>query len=115
MTGPAVGSTGTANQAFHLEKGNTVVLTNGTVTSSADSGVWMLVQNYCDLTLENVTLDGSNIPGSGNYTLSNNCGNVVIGDGTHIIANDGSRAVDTSAICGRELLRLADIHRRGGE
>ena len=26
-----------------------------------------------------------------------------------------SRAVDTSAICGREPLRLADIHRRGGE
>ena len=26
-----------------------------------------------------------------------------------------SRAVDTSAICGRELLRLADIHRRGSE
>lgn len=26
-----------------------------------------------------------------------------------------SRAVDTSAMCGRELLRLADLHRHGGD
>ncbi|MBQ9814660.1 MAG: InlB B-repeat-containing protein, partial [Lachnospiraceae bacterium] len=90
----AVGSSGTKTQALHLEKGNTVILKNGTVTCTADSGVKMLVQNYADLTLENVTLDGSNLTGNGTYVLSNNCGNVVIGNGTTINAKEGGYAFD---------------------
>ena len=89
-----MGSTGTQNQAFHLEKGNKITLKNGTVTSTADSGVKMLVQNYCDLTLEGVTLDGTNLPGSKPYTMSNNSGNVVIGSGTTVTAKDGGYAFD---------------------
>jgi hypothetical protein len=49
----------------------------------------MLVQNYSDLTLDNMTLDGSNLVGNGRYTLSNNNGNVVIDD-TTIIAKEGA-------------------------
>ena len=94
VSGPAVGSTGTATQAFHLEKGNTVTLKNGTVTSTADSGVKMLVQNYSNLTLEGITLDGTNLPGTNPYTLSNNCGNVVIGSGTTVTAKEGGYAFD---------------------
>ena len=92
--GPAVGSAGTQSQAFHLEwNGNAednvkVTLQNGTITSTANSGVMMLVQNYCDLILDNMTLDGSNI-GSGQYTSSNNCGNVVIRDTTIIAPTYG--------------------------
>ena len=92
--GPAVGSAGTQSQAFHLEwNGNAednvkVTLQNGTITSTANSGVMMLVQNYCDLILDNMTLDGSNI-GSGQYTSSNNCGNVVIRDTTIIAPTNG--------------------------
>ena len=52
VSGPAVGSTGTENQGLHLEKGNKIIIKNGTVTSTEDSGVLMLVQNYADLTLE---------------------------------------------------------------
>ena len=84
-TGPAVGSSGTESQAFHLEwngagmQNANVVLKNGTLTSTSGSGVYMLVQNYCNLSLDNMTLDGSNI-GIGEYTLSNNCGNVSIKD-----------------------------------
>ena len=97
--GPAVGSSGTQSQAFHLEwAGNgqenaKVTLKNGTVTSTADSGVRMLVQNYCDLTLDGVTLNGANI-GAGGYALSNNCGNVTIKDST-IIAPQGGYAFDS--------------------
>jgi hypothetical protein len=97
--GPAVGSTGTQSQAFHLEwAGNgqenaQVTLKNGTVTSDANSGVWMLVQNYCNLTLDGVTLNGANI-GAGGYALSNNCGNVTIKDST-IIAPQGGYAFDS--------------------
>ena len=97
-TGPAVGSTGTESQAFHLEwTGNgsnnaNVTLKNGTITSTANSGVKMLVQNYCNLTLDSITLDGSNL-NVGGYTLSNNCGNVTIKDST-IIAPTGVVAFD---------------------
>lgn len=93
-TGPAVGSSGTQSQAFHLEwNGNNddnvkVTLKNGTITSTAGSGVKMLVQNYCDLTIENMVLDGTNI-GNGQYTSSNNCGNVTIKDSTIIAPQNG--------------------------
>ena len=95
-TGPAVGSTGTATQALHLEENNNVTAKNGKITSTPDSGVKMLVQNYCDLTLEDVILDGSNI-GAGGYTLSNNCGNVSIKGKTDIYAPTNGRAFD---VCG---------------
>ena len=92
-TGPAVGSTGTQTQALHLEKGNTVTLKNGTVEATATSGVLMLVQNYCNLTLEDVVLDGT-ILGSGRYTLSNNFGSALIKGDTDIIAAEGGYAFD---------------------
>ena len=93
-SGPAVGSNGTQSQAFHLEwagadqENAKVTLKNGTITSTTGSGVKMLVQNYCDLTLENITLDGSNL-GSGGYTLSNNCGTVLVKGSTIIAPNSG--------------------------
>ena len=93
VIGPAVGSSGTQSQAFHLEKDNTIKITNGKVTSTADSGVLMLVQNYCALTLTGVELDGTNLPGSGRYVLSNNNGSAVI-DGSKITAKDGDFAFD---------------------
>ena len=92
-TGPAVGSNGTESQAFHLEKGAAVTLKNGTVTSTAGSGVWMLVQNYCDLTLVDMTLNGTNI-GTNQYTMSNNCGNINITGNTSIIAPQNGFAFD---------------------
>ena len=92
-TGPAVGSTGTENQALHLEKDNTVTVKNGTITSTPGSGVKMLVQNYSNLTLEDVILDGTNI-GEGQYTLSNNCGVSYIIGSTTIIAPSKGKAFD---------------------
>ncbi len=85
---PLVGSTGTVSQSIHLEKGNTVVFKNGTITSEANSAS-MLVQNYCNLTLDNVTLDGSKLAGEGTaYTLSNNFGTILIKGGSNIIARE---------------------------
>lgn len=73
---PAVGSVGTENQGFHLEKGNTVTLKNGTIKVSPDSqNTSMLIQNYCDLTLENLDLYGSNIT---KYIISSNYGDTVL-------------------------------------
>lgn len=53
----------------------------------------MGLQNYCDLTLENMVIDGSNLQGSAPYTMSNNHGNVVIKNST-IIAKEGGVALD---------------------
>ena len=98
-TGPAVGSTGTESQAFHLEwtgggsDNANVTLKNGTITSTADSGVRMLVQNYCNLTLEDMKLNGTNI-GAGQYTMSNNCGQVNITGNTSITAPTNGFAFD---------------------
>lgn len=93
---PAVGSKGYESQGFHLERGDgnvSVTLKNGTL-ASAGSAVKMLVQNYCNLTLENMTLEGTGIElSTGAYVLSNNCGNVTIKD-TTIDARKGDVAFD---------------------
>lgn len=93
-TGPAVGSKGTESQAWHLEEDNTVKIKNGKVSSSADAGVIMLIQNYSNLTLEDVVADGSFI-GSGNYTLSNNSGTVVLNGSTSIVSSVNGKALDS--------------------
>ena len=93
---PAVGSVGTQNQAFHFEKGCNITLKNGTIACSG-SEIKMLIQNYGDLTLENITLDGTGLEGSHRYVMSNNCGDVVIGNGTTITAKAGDVAFDVCA------------------
>ena len=103
VTDPVVGSTGTETQGFHLEwSGNgdanhNVTLKNGTIEAAKGTkNVMMLVQNYCNLTLENLTVDGRNlVNGWGTYTYvtSNNCGSTTISN-SRIIANPGSVAFD---------------------
>ena len=90
VTGNLVGSTGTETQAFQLLKDNKITFKDGTITSAKAK---MLVQNYSNLTLDNMTLDGANLPGSHRYVLSNNNGNVVIKD-TTITAKSGDVAFD---------------------
>ncbi len=92
MTGAPVGSSGTQNQVFQLLKGSKVTLKNGTIKSNV-TGVKMYIQNYSDLTLENVVLDAS---GNSNvlYVLSNNHGTVKIIGSTSILAAEGKTAFD---------------------
>ena len=92
---PMQGSTGYETQAFHLEGNATKAITmkNGTITSIQAP---MLIQNYRSLNLVNMMLDGSNLPQAyygtspkvpgPTYTLSNNCGNIVISGNTTIKA-----------------------------
>lgn len=91
--GPAVGSKGFETQAMHLEKGNTLYIKNGTLDIVEDNtAIKMLIQNYCNLSLNNVTVDGTNL--NGRYTLSNNCGNVIITGKTILKAPAGGVAFD---------------------
>lgn len=95
----AVGSSGTKTIGFQLLKGSKVTIKNGTI-KAGEEGIKMLIQNYADLTLEDVVLDGRGLIGAGsnqtgaNYVLSNNCGNIVIKGNTTIIADEGDFAFD---------------------
>ncbi|MGN8636229.1 fibronectin type III domain-containing protein [Eubacterium pyruvativorans] len=80
MDGTAVGSTGTETQCFHLEKGNTVTLKNGTLMATAKKAAF-IIQNYCNLSLDHFTIDGSN-NSNVSYGLSNNNGEVNISNST---------------------------------
>ena len=75
------GSTGTETQAFQLLTGSTIVFKNGKIIGNTP-GVKMLIQNYCDLTLDNMTLDANVGNNNVGYSMSNNCGNVTIKDTT---------------------------------
>ena len=86
--GLLVGSSGTASNGFQLNAGNKITFKNGAIvgaTATAGTGTdWtgapaILIQNYCDLTLEKMTVKGGD---ETCYTLSNNNGEIVIADST---------------------------------
>ena len=87
VDGELVGSSGTKSQAMHLEKGAAVTLRNGTLKAGGE--VRMLVQNYCDLTLDSFSLDTN---GKKIYALSNNCGDTLITGESNITS--GAAAFD---------------------
>lgn len=90
---PLFGSTGTVNQFFHLEKGAKVTFRNGTIQPQTDSSGKMLIQNYCDLTLDNVSVIGGS---TCEYVISNNNGSCNI-TGSTITAATGKCAFDVYA------------------
>ena len=89
--GVLVGSSGTGTNAFQLLKGGKVTFQNGTIAGvtegtkpAEDTPNWhgapaIVIQNYCDLTLKDMTVSGGD---ETVYTVSNNHGNVVIEDST---------------------------------
>lgn len=93
IDGTTVGSTGTETNGFQLLKDSTITIKNGTIRSDK---ALILIQNYSNLTLENVNLVGGK---STQYTLSNNNGNTVIGNGTTITAGQTSPQVAFD-VCG---------------
>ena len=84
-----VGSAGTETNGFQLIKNNNITFKNGTIAADPAEGqqVKILIQNYSNLTLENVTLDGTGMTkyNDRNYTLSNNNGVIMLNSGTKII------------------------------
>ena len=84
------------SNGFQLNAGNKITFKNGTIvgaTATAGAGTdWkgtpaILIQNYCDLTLEQMTVKGGD---ETCYTLSNNNGEIVI-DGSTIVAGKGTK------------------------
>ena len=85
--GKLVGSAGTASNGFQLLAGNTITMKNGFIYGDAsiagdDITEWsgapaIMIQNYSNLTLDNMTVSGGK---QTVYTISNNNGNTVIKD-----------------------------------
>ncbi|MBQ3593797.1 MAG: hypothetical protein II981_00095, partial [Bacteroidales bacterium] len=82
----AVGSSGTETLGFQILKGNTVTLKNGTLTSTTPvvtgKEVKMLIQNYANLTVEDMNLVDNTTHIQ--YVLSNNSGISSIKGATNI-------------------------------
>ena len=72
---------------LQLINGSNVTLKNGTLKSNSTV---TLIQNYCNLTITDMTLVAPNA----DYVLSNNCGKVTINGETNITAGDGKNAFD---------------------
>ena len=85
-----VGSTGTETNGFQLLQGSDITFENGTIKAGNLSKI--LIQNYSNLTLRDVTLDCRGSKSS--YALSNNCGNVLITGRTNIYAKENGTAFD---------------------
>ena len=94
-----VGSGTLTSNGFQILKGNNVTLKNGTlnVAKEMQAEYYILVQNYANLTVENMKLDGTNLDkwsttDGDSYVLSNNSGNVNIVNTTITANNDGDKA-----------------------
>ena len=89
--GVLVGSAGTGTNAFQLLQGNKITFMNGSIVGATentkpaeDTPNWhgapaIMIQNYCDLTLKNMTVTGGD---ETVYAMSNNHGDVVIENST---------------------------------
>ena len=91
VDGQLVGSTGTETNGFQLLKGSTITIKNGTITTPNETGAKILIQNYSNLTLDDVELVGADVT---QYVLSNNFGDITLGSGTTITAATGQVAFD---------------------
>lgn len=87
-----VGSSGSETNGFQLLKDSNIEIKNGTLTMSAtfERGT-MIIQNYSNLTLNNVKVIGGT---NNKYVLSNNCGNILLKNGTELSASEGNHAFD---------------------
>jgi len=91
-----VGSAGTETLGFQIQKGCTVTLKNGTLAATTvitGKPVKMLVQNYANLNLVDMILDGTGSAAM-QYVLSNNSGEISLSGATSITAPEGAVAFD---------------------
>lgn len=92
-----VGSKGTETLMFQLLKDSNVTMKNGTISaiSNEETGdlFKMMIQNYSNLTLDNMVVDGTGNPNLVQYVVSNNNGHTKIKN-SKIIAGENGVALD---------------------
>ena len=100
-----VGSGTLTSNGFQILNGNDVTLKNGrlNVAEAMKNKYYILIQNYANLDVENMTLDGTNLDkwsltDGDSYVLSNNSGEVNIIN-SKIIANDNGALAYAFDVC----------------
>ena len=88
-----VGSTGTETNSFQLLKDSNITMKNGTIISNCSTS-WIIFQNYCNLTLDNMQIDANVGDNSVQYVVSCNYGTTTITGNTNITAKPGQKALD---------------------
>lgn len=91
VDGVLVGSPGTETNGFQLLKDSNIVFKNGKLYTNK---AYILVQNYSNLTLENMDLNLETVYTKRLYTLSNNNGDTILKGNTNISALEGNVAFD---------------------
>lgn len=93
---PLAGSSGTQNQCFQLLKNSNITLKNGHIVAN-HNGILRMIQNYSNLTLDNMTLDatkGTNGLADRNSLICNDCGDTKIIDTTIVTKTANGIAID---------------------
>lgn len=91
VTGPGAGSPNTETNAFQFLKDSTITMKNGTIKvgeNASKKRIGRIIQNYADLTLENMIFDTKNLGKNEDYALSFNNGNIVFKGNTSIHTSD---------------------------
>ncbi|MBS7218154.1 MAG: hypothetical protein KH028_01910, partial [Oscillospiraceae bacterium] len=96
LVGPGQGSSGTETNAFQLLKDSTITFKNGTIRiAEGANNIKRIIQNYANLTLENMQIYTANQVGGEDYALSFNNGNIVFKGNTSVVtSNDNVVAFD---------------------
>lgn len=100
LSNPGAGSTGTETNGFQLLQGSDITFKNGTIRISDKNGsvgsgkpIGRIIQNYANLTLENMRIYAKNQSPDENYALSFNCGNIVFKGDTSIYVTDPENTI----------------------
>lgn len=96
---PGAGSAGTETRGFQLLKDSTITMKNGTIRISESNGgkyaIKRIIQNYADLTLENMQIYAANQAGGEDGPLTFNNGKVIFTGNTSIYtSSDENLAFD---------------------
>lgn len=91
VDGVLVGSPGTETNGFQLLKDSNIVFKNGKLYTNK---AYILIQNYSNLTLEDMDLNLETVYTTRLYTLSNNNGDTILKGNTNISALEGNVAFD---------------------
>ena len=99
LKNPGAGSPGTETSGFQLLKDSTITMKNGTIRISESNGgkyaIKRIIQNYADLTLENMQIYAANQAGGEDGPLTFNNGKVIFTGNTSIYtSSDENLAFD---------------------
>ena len=104
VNNPGAGSAGTETSAFQLRAGSAITFKNGTINIAAANlepavspakNIKRIIQNYADLTLDNMVINAANQYGGEAYALSFNNGSSALINGTKIVTtSDDTVAFD---------------------